>query len=162
MLEVRRIAAVRRYRRPIIGEYLHARAATIHHRLNRENHSFLQPLTLSRGAVVRNLRLFVHPGSDAVPDELANNRKAVLFDPLLHSGRYITEPIPRPDILNGALERFARHSQELLPLRRNLAHRNRERRIAEVTVQLDAEIHRENVAFLQLAAGRRDAVRSEE
>src|SRR5205807_2215409 len=86
VLEVRRQAAVARHRGPPVSQYLHCRLARVHHRLDREHHAFRQPRAAPRLAVVRHLRLLVHPLADAVPDELAHDRKPVRLDALIVAG----------------------------------------------------------------------------
>src|SRR5271155_2075763 len=150
VLEVRRITAVRGPRGPLIIQHSHARAARVHHRLDGQHHALLQLGALTRRTVIRQLRIFVHLGADSVAHKLAHHRISVLLHPLLHRGRYISQAISRPDLRDALLQRFPRHAQQLLALRRHLAHRNRQRRVAKIPVQLDAEIHRKNVAFTQL------------
>src|ERR1700723_3090249 len=149
VLEVRRIATVCRHRRPLVIQHPHARATGVYHRLHGQHHALLQLRALSRGTIIRQLRIFVHLRADSVAHKLAHHRIPVLFHPLLHRGRYISQAIPRPDLRDALLQRFPRHAQQLLALRRHLAHRNRQRRVAKIPVQLDAEIHRKNVALAQ-------------
>src|ERR1700677_4363504 len=138
-----------RLRRPLIVQHSHARAARVHHRLDGQHHALLQLRALSRGTIIRQLRIFVHLRADSVAHKLAHHRIPVLFHPLLHRGRYISQAIPRPDLRDALLQRFPRHAQQLLAFRCHLAHRNRQRRVAKIPVQLDAEIHRKNVALAQ-------------
>src|SRR5208282_1335995 len=93
MLEVRRVSAVRGDRGPVVLKHPDIRPARVHHRLDRDHHAFLQARPVSGGAVVRNLRIFVHPRSDSVPDKLPHHRKAVLLDPLLHCRGNISETV---------------------------------------------------------------------
>src|SRR5580704_14898733 len=86
VLEVRRIAAVRRHRGPLVVQNPHARAARVHHRLDGQHHALLQLRTLPRVTVIRQLRVLVHLRADSVAHELAHHRISVLFHPLLHCG----------------------------------------------------------------------------
>src|SRR5271155_5184611 len=149
VLEVRRITAVRGPRGPLIIQHSHARAARVHHRLDGQHHALLQLRALTRRTVIRQLRIFVHLGSDSVAHKLAHHRISALFHPLLHRGRYISQAISRPDLRDALLQRFPRHAQQLFALWRHLAHRNRQRRVAKVPAQLHSEIHRKYVAFAQ-------------
>src|SRR5271154_7167465 len=149
VLEVRRIAAVRGHRGPLIIQHSHARAARVHHRLDGQHHALLQLGTLTRRTVIRQLRIFVHLGSDSVAHKLAHHRISVLFHPLLHRGRYISQAISRPDLRDALLQRFPRHAQQLLALRRHLPNWHRQRRVAKIPAQLHSEIHRKNVALAQ-------------
>src|SRR5579863_41445 len=158
VLEVRRVAAVCRYCGPLIVEYLHGRPAGVHHRLDGKHHALLQPRALPRRPVVWKLRILVHPRSNAVAHEFPNHRIAVLFDPFLHRCGDISEPVAGPNLLDRVLERLARHLQELFTPRRDFPHRDGQGCIREVALQLDAEIHREDVAFPQPARGRWDAM----
>src|SRR5580704_16740350 len=65
---------------------------------------------------------------------------------------------PWPALINRLVQRFPGHPQQLFAPGRNLAHRNRQSSIAEVPVQLHAEVHREDVALFDSAGGRRDSV----
>ncbi len=67
---------------------------------------------MSRLAVVRDLRLFVHPLADAVPDELAHHPEAVRLDVLLHRVADIRDPIAGPRALDRLVERFFGHAQQ--------------------------------------------------
>ena len=64
----------------------------VHHRLDREHHPLGQPRPAARLAVVRHLRLLVHPLPDAVADELAHHRKPVRLDVLLHRVADVRHP----------------------------------------------------------------------
>ena len=100
----------------------------------------------------------MHLRSDTVADKFPHNRETVLFDPLLDRGRNISQAIAGPNLFDSLLQRFARHSQQLLPLRSYFSHRDRQRRVGEITVQLHAEIHGQNVPFANLPLRRRNAV----
>src|ERR1700722_3701822 len=92
----------------------------------------------------------MHLGAEAVTYKFLHPRKSPFPPPLLPGRRNIAQPVPRPDLIDRLLQRFARHPQQLLALRADLPHRNRQRRVAKITIQLDAKIHRKNVAFFQL------------
>src|SRR3984885_14686718 len=149
VLEVRRIATVCRHRRPLVIQHPHARATRVYHRLDGQHHALLQLRALSRGTIIRQLRVFVHLRADSVAHKLAHHRISVLFHPLLHGGRYVPQAIARPDLRDALLQRFPCHAQQLLALRRHLAHRHRQPRIAKIPAQLHSEVHRKNVAFAQ-------------
>src|SRR5229473_3911697 len=68
VLEVRRGAAIRGFRHPLVA-HPHFRPARVHHRLDGDDHSLLQPRTVSLIPVVRQVGLVVHLRPDAVPDE---------------------------------------------------------------------------------------------
>src|SRR5215831_14691287 len=126
VLEVRRGTAIGSLRSPLIA-HPHFRAPGIDHRLNRDDHAFLQTRAAPFLTVVRQIRLVVHFCADAVPDEFAHHRKTVLLDPGLH--------------------RVA-----------NIAESNSHCRIRVVAVHFHPKIDRDDVAFAQLALGRRNAM----
>src|SRR5216684_2924641 len=64
VLEMRRGAAVRCFRHPLIT-HAHFRASCVHHRLDGNNHAFLQPRAAPCVAVIRQVGLVMHLGSDA-------------------------------------------------------------------------------------------------
>src|SRR6202043_1044639 len=107
MLEMRRIAAIRGDRRPVIFQNSHARAARVHHRFDGKHHSFLKPRPLTGRAIIRELWILVHLGSDAVTNKLTHYRKTILFDPLLHRSRYVSKTIAGANFVNPLLQRFA-------------------------------------------------------
>src|SRR6188474_2506108 len=71
VLEMRRQAAIRRYRRPAVFQYSDARIADVHHRLDCQHHTLGEPRAAAWLSVVRNLRLFVQLRTDAMADKLA-------------------------------------------------------------------------------------------
>src|SRR5438445_3530050 len=60
MLEMRRGAAIRRFRHPLVP-HANFRAAAIHHRLDGNADALLQPCAASGVTLVRHVRLGVHP-----------------------------------------------------------------------------------------------------
>src|SRR5438128_1685488 len=157
VLEMSGRAAIRRFRRPLIA-HPHIRTPRIHHRLDRDYHSFLQPRAAPRFAVIRQVRLVVHLRSDTMPDKFANHRKTVLLDQALHRITDIAEPVARAHLVNRTVERLSRHVQQLLPFRPALPARNRDRRIRVVPVHFHSEVDGYDVAFLQLPLRRRNPV----
>src|SRR5713226_5878868 len=105
VLEMRRGAAIRRLRHPLIA-HANFRAASVHHGLNGDDHSFLQPSAASRLAIVRQVRLVVHPGANAMTDELPHHGKTVLLDPALHCVANITEPVAGAHLADASVQRL--------------------------------------------------------
>src|SRR6266568_8193545 len=103
VLEVRRGAAIRRFRHPLIP-HAHFRAARVDHRLDGDDHALLQPRAASLFPIVRQVRLVVHPRSDPVPDKLAHHRKTVLLHPALHRVANIAQPVARAHLVNRAIQ----------------------------------------------------------
>src|SRR5229473_1354217 len=157
VLEVRRGAAVRCFRHPLIP-HPHFWTAGVHHRLDGDDHALLQPRAASLVTVVRQVGLVVHLRSDPVPHELTHHRKTVLLHPTLHRVADIPEPVARAHLVNRAVERFPGHIQHLPQRRLNLPHRDRDRRIRVVAVHFHPEINRDDIAFAQLPLRRRDPV----
>src|SRR4029077_10655743 len=158
VFEMRRAAAVGGHRGPLIVENPHFRPACVNHRLDGENHAFLDARAVAGLAVIRQVRLFVHFGANSMADELTHHREAMLFDPLLHGRGDITQAIPRPNLLNGLIQGFASHAQQIANLGPNLTDGQRDRGIPVIAVQLDSEIERNNIPFLQAPGARRYAV----
>src|SRR6266852_2684787 len=128
VLEMRRGAAVRCFRHPLVP-HANFRAARIHHRLDGDNHALLQPRAASFVAIIRQVGLVVHFRSDPVPDELPHHRDNVLLDPALHRVADIAEAVARAHLVDGAIQRFASHIKQLLHFGPNLPDRNSDRRI---------------------------------
>src|SRR5258706_5614307 len=123
VLEMRRRTAIGGFRYPLIP---HANfvAPGIDHRFDRDDHAFLQPRAASRFAVVREVRLVMHLGADAVPHELPYDRKPVLLDQTLHRVANVAEAVAGAHLVDGAVQRVAGYIQQLLQFRLNFADRN--------------------------------------
>src|SRR6266446_4525186 len=65
VLEMRRGAAIRCFRHPLIA-HAHFRASRIYHRLDGYDHTFLQPRAASRLTVIRQVGLVMHLGANAL------------------------------------------------------------------------------------------------
>src|SRR5580704_5181292 len=158
VLEMRRITAIRGDCRPVVFQDSHARPARVHHRFDGKHHSFLKPRPLAGRAIIRELRILVHLGSDAVTNKFTHHRKTILLDPLLHRSRYVSKTIACANLVNPLLQRFARHPKQFLPLRGHFPDRHRQRRIRKVTVELDTEIKSKNASSFHFPQGRRNPV----
>src|SRR6266567_4423095 len=137
VLEVRRGAAVRCFRHPLIP-HSHFPASFV--------------------TVVRQVGLVVHLRSDPVTHELTHHRETVLLNPALHGVADIAEPVARAHLVDRAIQRFPGHIQQLSHFRLNLPHRDSDRRIRVVAVHFHPEIDRHDVAFAQLPLWRRNPV----
>src|SRR5579864_3800747 len=121
MLEVRRIRAVFRDRRPLVPEHLYFRFAGIHHRLDGEHHAFLQPRILVLPIhVIGHLRLLVQLCADPVPHVLPHDAESVRSHVLLHGAANIEKPVPCPHLLDRQLERVLGNLHQLLRFLRDL------------------------------------------
>src|SRR6266849_2478381 len=157
VLEVRRGAAIRRFCHPLVA-HPHFRPSRVHHRLDGDDHAFLQPRPVTFVAVVRQVGLVVHLGADAVPDELPHHRISVLLDPALHRIADIAEPVASAHLVDRAVQRFPGNLQQLLHLWTNAAHGDGHCRIRVIPVHFHPEVDRDDIAFAQLTLGRRNPV----
>jgi hypothetical protein len=80
---------------PAVVEDLDFVGAEGEHRLDRQAEPGLQLSAAERGREVGHLRLFVHLGTDAVPDEGTHHPVPVLFGDAFDRGRDIADPIAR-------------------------------------------------------------------
>src|SRR5215470_15299424 len=129
VLEVRGEASVRRHRRPA-----------------------------SRVAEVRHLRLLVERSADAVPYEGAHHPEAMALAVHLHGVRDVADAIAHAALHDGLVEALPRHVDELLHPGRHRAHGEGDRAVAVVALDHATEVEPDDVALLQAALGRRDAV----
>ena len=105
--------------------------------------------------VVRNLRLLVQPLADAVPDELAHDRKPVRLDPPLHRVADVRQPAAdlRPARSpRSSASRVTRSSSCVCS--GTSPDRHRHRRVAVEPVQLHADVERDDVARPSARASR--------
>src|SRR6202021_1726291 len=96
--------SVRGYRRPLVIEHPGSRLAEVHHRLDGQYHAFPQFRTLSAGAEIGDLRLFVQLGSDPVSHELSHHAETVGLHVLLDSRPHIADRISNQHLLNALVE----------------------------------------------------------
>src|ERR1700722_11194279 len=96
VLEMSAQTSILGYRRPAVAQYLHTRLAHIHHGLDGQHHSGAELGSRSSLPVVRNLRIFVHPGPDSVPDKFPHYAEAARFHHFLHRGANISQRRSRP------------------------------------------------------------------
>src|ERR1700742_3538691 len=73
VLEVSGRLTVGRFSDPFVA-HVNVRLAGVHHRLDGDDHAFLQARTATGLAIVRKVGLVMHPGADAVPDKFTNHR----------------------------------------------------------------------------------------
>src|ERR1017187_10009494 len=133
--------------RPLILQYLSRRPPRVHHRFDGQNHSFLQPRILVLAVhVVRDLRLFMELGADAMAHILPHYRKPIRLDVALHRAADVKQPVAGPHLVDGELERFLRHTQQLFGLLAHFADRHGNGGIAIVAVQLHPGVDGNDVA----------------
>ena len=113
--------------RPVVGQHAHRRSAGIDHRLDRQRHAGQEPgigsVIAPRGNIVRDFRILVHFGADAVADIVAHDAAAVAFRVLLHRSGNVVQAVPRTGILDPFKEALPRDADELQRLRRCLPDR---------------------------------------
>src|SRR5215469_8710374 len=151
------VAAIGRYRGPLIAQDARFGLAEIHHRLDRKHHSLSQPSTMSWCAEVRNLRFFMQLGSNPVPDKLSHYAETRGLHKRLHSRTNISHRISDPHFLDAAIQRIFSDLQQLLQFRRDLfTHRHRDRRISVISVEYHATVDRNDIAGFQNSLLRRN------
>src|SRR5499433_959474 len=158
VLEVRGEASVRRHRRPAVLQHLHLPRAHGDHGLDGQHHARLQGRPASRVAEVRHLRLLVERSADAVPYEGAHHPEAMALAVHLHGVRDVADAIAHAALHDGLVEALPRHVDELLHPGRHRTHGEGDRAVAVVTLDHATEVEPDDVALLQPALGRRDAV----
>src|SRR5215813_3873314 len=158
VLEVRGEAPVRRHRRPAVLQHLHLPGAHSDHRLDGQHHAGLQGRTPPGVAEVRHLRLLVKGPADAVAHEGAHHPEAVTLAMHLHGVRDVADAVAHPALDDGLVEALPRHVDELLHPGRHRAHGKGHRAVTVVALDYAAEVEPDDVALLQPALGRRNAV----
>ena len=104
--------------------------AHIYHRFNCERVARTKQYAASRGAEIRNIRLFVDVTTDTVTRHNANNRKAVAFDVGLNGVAYVAEPFTRSRLRDSFKETFARDVDKALFFGGDFTYRKSPRRVA--------------------------------
>src|SRR5829696_350242 len=143
--------------RPVVAADPDGRAPYVDHRLDGQDHALLERRALARRPEVRDLRVLMHVAADAVADELADDRKALLLDRGLHRVRDIAEAVADVALLDSIEQGLLRGAQEALGHRRYRADRDRDRRVGHPAVLDDADVDRQDVAPPELVRAR-DAV----
>jgi hypothetical protein len=87
------------------------------------------------------------------PTKSLHDRKPSGLDTLLHRRAYIAQasPLDEPH-QSPACKRFFRHAQQPRRLRIDLAHRNRNGRVAAIPVDKNPKVQRDNIAIFQRPA----------
>src|SRR5437868_9533317 len=145
----------------MIIEHARTRLAGVDHGLDSEHHALAQLHSRSVRAVVRDLRIFVQLGSDAVPYELADHAEPVGFDYILHGSADVSDGVADAHLLDSALQRSFRHFKQLLVLGRDgfiTTDCYRDGGVSVISIEDDAAIDRDDVAGLELALFRRNTV----
>ena len=149
MLEVGTATSVGGHRGPLVLQHTNFRPATIHHRLNRQDHPLHKPGASSGLTVVGNLGLLVERFTDAMSNKLSNHRKPVSLHELLDARGYVRHPIPHHRFLNPLVQRLPGHLKELRQFLGDLAHRKGPGRITAKPFVVDPHIQPDDIAFLE-------------
>src|SRR5438309_5088307 len=107
---------VLRHDGPSVREFPDACLAGVDHRLDGERHAWLERHSSGGLAVMQDLRLLVELAADAVPTELAHNRKSVALGMLLDRCPNITQAGPRAHLEDPAPHAFESHFHQPLRL----------------------------------------------
>ena len=156
---MRAVAAISGHCRPLIIEHTRSGLAGVHHRLDGQHHAIAQPRSVAASSKVRNLRLFVQLGSNAVSHKLTHYAETIGLNKFLHRCADIADGIPNSGCLNAAIERLLRNFEQLAQLRSEQSiDRNGHRRVTVIAIEDNAAIDGNNVSGLQRPLFRRNSV----
>src|SRR5260370_9880487 len=159
MLEMGAETTIRRYGGPFVAQHPGFRLAEINHRFDGQHHACAQPGAVAPIPEIRYLRLFVQPGSDAMPHKLPHHAEAVGFDMLLHGGTHITDGIAHSCLVDAPIDRSLGDFQQFPQLRfYRFTHRHCDRGIPIVAVEHHSAVKGNDVALFQYALFRRNAM----
>lgn len=108
--------------------------------------------------VVRDLRRLVHGASDAVPDEVANDRVAPALRESLDRSAHVTQTLAGPAFGDCGMERFTRSGDEIARRGAHHADCDRARRVAAVTILKTRKVDPDDVTFGENHLVTRDAM----
>src|SRR5947199_264356 len=128
--------------------------AHVYHRLDSEDVARAYADARAGLSVVRDLRVFVHPPTDAVADIIAHDAVAVRLRVLLHGPADVAEIFAGPALLNRALKALLCDADEFEPLLAHTSDGDGRRRVADVAGERHAAVNGADVAFPQLACRR--------
>ena len=97
--------------RPAVGECLGAMTAGIYHGFYRQGHSWQDAIPGSATSEIRNLRRFVHPGTNPMSHHFANHAEPVVFDVTLDGVGYVTDSIAHDRLTDSEGQRLARDAE---------------------------------------------------
>src|ERR1019366_4439341 len=110
----------------------------------------LQPRVLVLAIhIIRNLRLLVKLGADAMAHVLTDHRKTIGLHVLLHGLTNIEKPVAGPHPIDSHFQGFLRHLEETLGLIADFSDRDGNGGIAIIAVQLHPGIDRNDIALFQ-------------
>src|SRR6266702_1432587 len=145
--------------RPILGDHgplvvqgADVRAADVHHGLDGEGHAGHEPGAALRLAVVRHLRVLVERRSDTVSDQLPHHRVARYLRHPLHCVTDVAHVVAGPSLGDASRQRLLGHREQPLRLRTHLPDGEGRRRVGVQPVEPHADVHAQEIAFLEDAA----------
>jgi len=118
MFKVRAVTAVERYGRPLVAQNSGLGATRVHHRLNRQDHTFGQLRALALFAEVRNLRRFMQLRPDPVPYKFPHHAEPVRFHVLLDRRSNVSNRVADLYLLDTFVQRSFGYLEQLLQFRR--------------------------------------------
>src|SRR5215469_3205891 len=113
---------------------------------------------MASDAEIRNLRLFMEAGPDAMTYELAHNAETVGLDQFLNGRAHIADRVTHPDRLDPPIQRCFCDFQQLLHVRRHVSYRDGDSGVTVIAIKYDTTIDRNYVARLEHPLFRRDTV----
>src|SRR5215216_818129 len=102
----------------------------VDHRFDRENVSHLDLRPQSRPAIVRDLRVFVHPAANSMADIVPHNGIAVSLRVLLHRPTNVAEVISSVTFLDRPFETLFSYANQFELFVVDFADRDRRGRVA--------------------------------
>src|SRR5215213_5383608 len=133
--------AVHGHHRPTVRQNLCEMGALVDHRLDGKNVTHLDLRPETGPAIIRNLRVFVHPPANPMADVIAHDRITIGLCVLLYGPTDVTEMFSAATLFNGAVETFFSHANELEPIFIDFADRNCRRRVADKTLERGATVN---------------------
>jgi hypothetical protein len=136
-------------RGPAVGVDRHEVGAFGDHRLDGDDHAFLETQPFAGLADMHVARILMQIASDAVREQVAHDAEAVRFGMLLDRARHVAEPIAGQRLRDAEVQAFLRDAHQLLGHRRDVPDRVGPGRVAEPAVQLRNGVDRDDIAVLE-------------
>src|SRR5678815_1485298 len=113
------------HHRPAVRQNLGEMSALVNHRLDRKNVTHLDLRAQPGPAVIRNLRILVHPAANPVTNVIAHNRITISLCVLLHSPTDVTQMFSGATLFDRTLETLFSHANQFEPIFGDLTYGNR-------------------------------------
>src|SRR5262245_37676183 len=154
MLEMSRQAAVFGDRRPAVLFNFNFVTSSIDHRLDGQNHPFLQSNPAVRLTIIWHRRFLMQLFTDAMTDEGADNRVARALCGLLNRKTEIPQPLSVLKLFNASIQRLLRNLHQTLGFVTHLSHPNRHRRLTIEAFANHPVVQTDDVSLTQRSMGR--------